>query len=165
MQTDLASLLERDHDELTFALKTLHRNEAGIDQLDALDGVRIGFASHVHAESSTLRCLLDEHHLPTELRAIALRINSAHAVQGRALVALLAAPLGDTRSRDRALHLQELIFQHAEHDVRDLDGRLVEYATKQQCQALAERYVKARFLAITLSTPLLSPEGAPQSRV
>lgn len=124
MAVDFLGLLQRDHRDLTFGLAELIETTSPAELRSALDGVRLGLTAHAEAEDIVLYHALARCPDSAQLEPLVSEARTGHLYQERALSALLCTTPGTSSWRDRAIHLRELVVQHAEWEEQHVVPRL-----------------------------------------
>lgn len=159
MPSDFLTLVHRDHADLQLELTQLLDPEATVIELRmALDGVRLGLTAHAEAEDIVLG-LFDG--IPL-LAAMIRQAREAHLAQEGALASLVGARPQTPTWRQRALHLRELVANHARQEERQLLPALREHAPAKY-EALAGRFATERLRQLAMlqpSAPMVLPAFA-----
>jgi hypothetical protein len=150
MQTDLLTLLHRDHTDLRDELTLLLDPAATTAEVRiALDGVRLGLFAHAEAENIVLGRF---ERLPALEGPIA-QARGAHLTQEGALSALVSARPRTMRWRERARHLRALVHHHAAEEARGLLPALRHHIPMADYARLAGAFATERLCQLAMLQP------------
>ena len=152
MAVDFLGLLQRDHRDLSSGLAELIETPAGTELRSALDGVRLGLTAHAEAEDIVLYHALSRCPASAQLEPLVSEARAGHVYQERALSALLCTNPGTASWRDRAVHLRELVVQHAEWEEQHVVLRLRELAPRVY-PMLAGEFATERLRQLSMLVP------------
>jgi hypothetical protein len=154
MAIDLLGLLRRDHDDLDRGLAELAEPRAFVSEMRAtLDGVRLGLSAHSEAEDIVLYNAFSRFVVPARLHALAAQARAAHLAQEGALAALVGSRPGSAAWRDRAVHLRDLIRNHARHEQDHLIPELRQHAPAEVFESLAGKFATERLRQLAMLQP------------
>jgi hypothetical protein len=114
--TDFLSLVTRDHHDLESAIDELLNASSIVELRTALDGVRLGLTAHAEAEDIVLFQAIRNEANREHLETLIGHAREAHLLQEGALSALVCAVPGSSHWRRCALHLRELVRDHASYE-------------------------------------------------
>lgn len=151
MITEFGTLIGRDHEGLTSALRLIVGPVSEEAQLLALlESVRVGFAAHVEAECVVLHSMLEDVQPAPLLYFLVAQVVAAHLAQESALASLVAVRPGTAAWRERAKYLQRLIERHADHEAACLHPALPDHIPITACRNLAGSYDRERLRALAM---------------
>jgi hypothetical protein len=162
MPTDFLTLLHRDHDDLSRGLEEL-LEAPSVEQLrSTLDGVRLGLVAHAEAEDIVLYQAMTREHASRMLASLVEDAHLQHAAQEAALGSLVCAIPGTPEWRQAAMHLRDLVNEHAEHEEHRILPALRELMPRVY-DALASEFATERLRQLAQlqpSGPIFVPELA-----
>jgi hypothetical protein len=150
--TDFLTLLRRDHHDLEVGLEELLRAGSMQQIRTALDGVRLGLIAHAEAEDIVLYATLDGVDERDALEPLLGQARDAHLAEEGALSALVVAPPGSTRWRERARLLHEMVREHAYIEEELLVPAIRRHAPDAY-EALAGHFATERLRQLSMQEP------------
>jgi hypothetical protein len=152
---DLAALLGREHDQLDAGLRALTDPTSPESLRDVIDGLRLGLAAHVEAESHVLRTALGRVLTSEHANELVAGVAAAHAEQERLLATLVAMRPWTQAWRDRARELRQVIDHHALDERARLVPALRSVLPSPVYQSLAGWYATERLRLLQMMYPVL----------
>jgi len=151
---ELIRLLDADHDNLertVWDLLETRELKAGLDLL------QLAFSAHAEAEAIILRSVLVTRP-PPQLATTLERVLADHVEQERAIVCLLAHPVGTAAWRAGVLELQVMMQFHATHERDYALPALRDLAPPATVRGIASTYATERLRALGVTRSPLSDQ-------